>query len=97
MLASFQEELKADVVDECRDRGYGEVLHIAIEVPDLSSRPYSPAELDQEEYMSKVWLKFTSEEECRKTVEGLDGRWFAKRKVRAGFVRPDVYGATFGA
>merc|ERR1712154_381146 len=59
---------------------FGEVLHIYV---------------DKTAKEGLVYLKFTKMDEATKTINNLNGRWFAKNQIRASYCDEGVYNHQF--
>lgn len=80
------EESGTEWVDEIRDdvleecRKFGQVVHIYV---------------DRDNPEGCVYLRFAQMEQCRDTVNALNGRWFNKKQLSATFIVDAIYEARF--
>lgn len=83
--ADWDKELSEDVKGECETK-YGPVDRIKVERESQVNPMLSLRSLIANHDQGEIYLKFSNVDAARKSVQGLNGRWFGGKQVSATFI-----------
>jgi RNA-binding protein 23/39 len=83
--ADWDKELAEDVKGECETK-YGPVDRIKVEKESQVKLMLYPRSSMANNDQGEIYLKFGNVDAARKSVQGLNGRWFGGKQVSATFI-----------